>query len=75
MSVGKTAWRGCGSHVTQVMGSVPKNEWCACEPRTSIDGKDYPPQASLEVPGLSWVKSFFSGGQGQGGKGEGKGEL
>ena len=26
----KADWRGCGAHVEQVLGHVPKNERCKC---------------------------------------------
>ncbi len=29
-SCNKTTWDGCGQHVQQVMGSVPKDERCSC---------------------------------------------
>ncbi|MCA1782151.1 MAG: hypothetical protein LC679_08255 [Intrasporangiaceae bacterium] len=27
---GKTTWSGCGQHVQQVMGGVPRNQQCVC---------------------------------------------
>lgn len=29
---GKATYSGCGQHVDQVLGGVPKNERCACAP-------------------------------------------
>ena len=28
---GKTTWDGCGEHVDEVMGSVPKPQQCVCD--------------------------------------------
>ncbi|KAK4196612.1 hypothetical protein QBC40DRAFT_286926 [Triangularia verruculosa] len=41
----KQSWRGCGSHVPSVLGSVPEDQWCTCEPKFTVAGKSYPPQA------------------------------
>ena len=27
---GKASWKGCGAHVEQVLGDVPKDERCRC---------------------------------------------
>ena len=27
-----------------VMDPVPQSEWCTCNPKTAIDGKEYPPK-------------------------------
>jgi hypothetical protein len=27
-----------------VMDPVPQSEWCTCNPKTTIDGKEYPPK-------------------------------
>lgn len=76
------AWRGCGSHVQQVFAGVPEKQWCTCSPRTKINGKEYPPPAKFEIPGLRWLTNVFgggdsagSGGAGQPGGGDGKREL
>lgn len=29
-SCGKPTWRGCGMHVEQVLGDVPRDERCRC---------------------------------------------
>lgn len=29
-SCGKPDWRGCGAHVEQVLGNVPKDRRCKC---------------------------------------------
>ncbi|KAK0661178.1 hypothetical protein QBC41DRAFT_330600 [Cercophora samala] len=46
----KQSWRGCGSHVPSVLGSVPEDKWCTCEPKFTVAGKDYPPQAGQGKP-------------------------
>lgn len=28
---GKPSWAGCGAHVEEVLGHVPKNERCKCD--------------------------------------------
>lgn len=38
---GKPDWRGCGAHVEQVLGHVPKAERCAC--REAKPGAAAPP--------------------------------
>jgi hypothetical protein len=30
---GKPSWAGCGAHVEQVLGDVPKSERCRCRER------------------------------------------
>lgn len=46
--IGKRTWFGCGAHVPSVMDSVPKNEWCDCEPKTEKNGTEYPPMGKLD---------------------------
>ncbi|KAK0736969.1 hypothetical protein B0T21DRAFT_154901 [Apiosordaria backusii] len=46
----KQSWRGCGSHVPSVLGSVPEDEWCTCEPKFPVAGKDYPPKPARVNP-------------------------
>ncbi|KAK4179270.1 hypothetical protein QBC36DRAFT_322949 [Triangularia setosa] len=46
----KQSWRGCGSHVPSVLGSVSEDKWCTCEPKFNVGGKDYPPQAGQGKP-------------------------
>ncbi|GAM82420.1 hypothetical protein ANO11243_003990 [Dothideomycetidae sp. 11243] len=41
--LGKRTWWGCGAHVPAVMDDVPKDQWCACEPKVDKDGTAYPP--------------------------------
>ncbi|KAK7204072.1 hypothetical protein BZA70DRAFT_281412 [Myxozyma melibiosi] len=37
---GKT-WTGCGMHISSVLDSVPKDQWCTC---AKPAGSEYPPQ-------------------------------
>lgn len=71
--IAKKSWRGCGSHVPQAMGGVPESEWCSCQPRITINGKEYPGAAPLSIPGMAWVSSWFTGGEA--GKKQGKTDL
>ncbi|EFQ99001.1 hypothetical protein MGYG_02012 [Nannizzia gypsea CBS 118893] len=38
-------WRGCGLHVPGVLDSVPKEEWCTCVPKKTVNDQEYPPMA------------------------------
>jgi hypothetical protein len=51
---------------------VPESEWCTCEPRVNVDGKDYPPAAKMAMPGMpSFLKGWMGGSEKtDGGKGE-----
>ncbi|KAJ1337704.1 hypothetical protein MN608_00558 [Microdochium nivale] len=59
----KKTWRGCGSHIPSALSGVPESSWCECKPRVMVDGKAYPPAAKFEIPGASWISSWFGGGQ------------
>ncbi|RBQ96397.1 hypothetical protein VDGD_06662 [Verticillium dahliae] len=37
------------------MDGISEDEWCTCTPRVKVGEKDYPPAASFQVPGLSWL--------------------
>jgi len=59
---------------------VPENERCSCEPRVRIGGKEYPPAAAAQIPGMAWLGSLLGGGgkkdeAGGGAKTGGKDEL
>lgn len=32
---GKPTWRGCGAHVEQVLGHVPKDQRCKCREKAA----------------------------------------
>ncbi|EGS20622.1 uncharacterized protein CTHT_0024560 [Thermochaetoides thermophila DSM 1495] len=40
----KTTWRGCGGHIANVFANVAEDQWCTCEPKVEVNGKQYPPQ-------------------------------
>lgn len=39
---GKPTWAGCGAHVEQVLGHIPKDRRCGCRERTSEDAPVLP---------------------------------
>ncbi|KAI0009110.1 peptidase [Xylariaceae sp. FL0662B] len=43
-SKGKTTWFGCGNHIPAVLDNIPTEEWCTCEPKVEVNGKEYPPK-------------------------------
>lgn len=60
---GKKSWRGCGQHIPQALNGVPESDWCTCEPRVNVNGKDYPPAAKMAMPGMpSFLKGWMGGG-------------
>ncbi|KAL8420023.1 hypothetical protein RB594_002976 [Gaeumannomyces avenae] len=74
----KKSWRGCGSHIPSAMSGVKEEDWCTCEPKVTVDGKEFPPAAKVSIPGAAWLGSLLGGGGGGSGKPDGqdkKGEL
>ncbi|KAB5570281.1 hypothetical protein GE09DRAFT_1217717 [Coniochaeta sp. 2T2.1] len=66
---GKKSWRGCGQHIPQALSGVPESDWCTCEPRINVNGKDYPPAAKMAMPGMpSFLKGWVGGEKKDGGK-------
>lgn len=51
-SCGKPTFAGCGAHIEQVLGDVPKADRCSCHEKASNNKN-----AAGEAP--SWLKSFF----------------
>ncbi len=47
---GKADWRGCGAHVEQVLGRVPKADRCACRQAGAMAGAQAPPAKKLPWP-------------------------
>jgi hypothetical protein len=43
-SCGRAGWAGCGAHVEQVLGHIPKHERCQCA------------QASTDTAKKSWFR-------------------
>lgn len=54
------------------MNGVPESDWCTCEPKVEVGGKEYPPAAKMGVPGFlkGWI-----GGSDEGKKTDKKEEL
>lgn len=50
----KPTYQGCGMHVEQVLGDVPKAERCRCRE----EAKEAKKQAREPSP-RDWIKSFF----------------
>lgn len=44
---GKPSWAGCGAHVEQVLGDVPKERRCTCRERSS---ESTPPPVTRSGP-------------------------
>lgn len=51
----KPTWAGCGAHVEQVLGHVPKSGRCACREASSTSAK--PTAASSGLGGA--IRRFF----------------
>jgi len=51
----KPTWAGCGAHVEQVLGSVPKDKRCACREARSAKPKTaaQPGSEPATKPGLA----------------------
>lgn len=41
---GKPTYAGCGAHIEQVLGNVPKDQRCKCREAGAGKGGDAPPQ-------------------------------
>lgn len=54
------------------MAGVPEEDWCTCEPKVMVEGKEFPPAAKMSIPGASWFSSLIGGGQK---KSDGKDDL
>lgn len=52
-SCGKPSFAGCGMHVEQVLGDVPKAERCRCREEKSAGN------AAPEGGGQSWMQRLF----------------
>lgn len=53
---GRPSWAGCGAHVEQVLGNVPKDERCQCNETKS---KGRPPETPAQP--RSWLRGLFGG--------------
>jgi hypothetical protein len=39
----KPTWRGCGAHIEQVLGSVPKDQRCKCREKSAASASTSKP--------------------------------
>jgi hypothetical protein len=53
---GRPTWAGCGAHIEQVLGAVPKAERCQCG-----ESKTQHRAASSAPPTKSWLKRLLGG--------------
>lgn len=44
------------------MSGVAENDWCTCEPKVVINGKEYPPAAKFQMPGAALLGNIFGTG-------------
>lgn len=52
----RPTFAGCGAHIEQVLGDVPKSERCRCHERAAVDES----AASPGQPGQhGWLRSLF----------------
>lgn len=47
----KPSFAGCGAHIEQVLGDVPKSDRCSCNEKKSKDAPD-PPSVLRRIFGL-----------------------
>ena len=47
---GKMGWQGCGAHVEQVLGHVPREERCKCREQQGVQAPD------MQRAVTDWVK-------------------
>ncbi len=52
---GRPTFAGCGAHIEQVLGDVPKNERCRCREEQSAEKSAPKPQREE----ASWLGRFF----------------
>jgi hypothetical protein len=52
---GKPGWRGCGAHVEQVLGNVPKDQRCKCNEKSDAPAGSPPSAAKGGL--LGWLRS------------------
>lgn len=53
---GRSTFAGCGMHVEQVLGGVPKTDRCVCNEANA----KVPNAASAAKDSGSWLKNFLS---------------
>jgi hypothetical protein len=50
---GRPDWRGCGAHVEQVLGDIPRAERCQCREKAANDRSQAGPERG------SWLKRLL----------------
>jgi hypothetical protein len=55
---GKPSWAGCGAHVEQVLGNVPRSERCQCRETKGAENRD----AQAPAGQRSWISRLILGG-------------
>lgn len=53
----KPGWRGCGAHVEQILGHVPKDQRCKCGEKGAEKGKAQPASPPAKGGVLDWLRS------------------
>lgn len=47
------SWTGCGAHISSVMDTTDREDWCTCSPIDDSTDTKYPPKA-----GTGFAKSL-----------------
>lgn len=53
---GRPTFAGCGAHIEQVLGDVPRDQRCHCREQAAAAPGDATPQAG---GGGSWLRNLF----------------
>lgn len=53
---GKPSWAGCGAHVEQVLGHIPKSERCQCREKSASNRTTNAAQGER-----SWISKLLLG--------------
>ncbi len=56
-SCGKPSWAGCGAHIEQVLGDVPKAQRCQCREKGAQRASSPPASGATPAPG--GIGAFF----------------
>jgi hypothetical protein len=54
---GKPSWAGCGAHVEQVLGHIPRSERCQCREAASQSRS-----SDVQAGQRSWLSKLILGG-------------
>lgn len=58
-SCGKPTWAGCGAHIEQILGDVPKAQRCNCREKPTGETRAAPAATTSATPGGGSVGGFF----------------